>query len=337
MGDVLDQSEVDALLAAVEGGVVEVPHEPARSPSRAAPRGPRAPAGYDFKRPMPVTKDQLRALEVLHEGFARNLGAVLSARVRQVLEVRLKSVEQLTYSEFTTALSSPTSFHTVRCDKLPSNLMIEIHPSIAFPLIELLLGATQVSDQNPERGLSELEIPIVCDVVERALDQLVRVWAPVDVLAFRIEGHESNPQLVQSTAPNEPVVLLTFELALGDLTGKMNLCYPYPAIEPLMPKLAAHAEHGTEHRQDAALARGHLQSSLRLTHVDVRALLVETTILFSDLTQLAVGDVIETDRPADGPVVLLIGNLPKFLARPGASRGKRAAEVIGLVPPELPT
>ena len=37
---------------------------------------------YDFKRPERVGKEQMRALQTLHEGFGRNFGAALSALLR---------------------------------------------------------------------------------------------------------------------------------------------------------------------------------------------------------------------------------------------------------------
>ena len=48
---------------------------------------------------------------------------------------------------------------------------------------------------------------------------------------------ESNPQLVQIVPPNEVVVLISFELTLGDVRGMMNLCIPFNAIERIGNKL----------------------------------------------------------------------------------------------------
>ena len=55
---------------------------------------------YDFKRPERISKDQMRALEMLHETFARNFGASLSGYLRTIVEVRVSHAAQMTYSEF---------------------------------------------------------------------------------------------------------------------------------------------------------------------------------------------------------------------------------------------
>src|SRR5215469_18196624 len=107
-GDVLSQAEVESLLNAVDGGAattaaVASAHSQPAAPAPAAPahaRGRDKVTPYDFKRPERVGKDQMRALQTLHEGFGRNFGAALSALLRSIVEMKLTSVDQLTYSEF---------------------------------------------------------------------------------------------------------------------------------------------------------------------------------------------------------------------------------------------
>ena len=124
MGDLLDQSEVDALLAAVDAG--QVRNEPAQLPQVFAGSGgggggaplPADVTVYDFKRPERVSKDQMRALEALHEGFGRNFGAALSGYLRTIIEVSVAHIEQLTYSEFIHSLPNPTCFNLLKAEQL---------------------------------------------------------------------------------------------------------------------------------------------------------------------------------------------------------------------------
>ena len=63
---------------------------------------------YDFRRPDRIAKDQLRAIHLLHENFARSLASSLSAYLRAYVAVNLVSVEQLSFMEFAGCLPSPT-------------------------------------------------------------------------------------------------------------------------------------------------------------------------------------------------------------------------------------
>src|SRR5215469_6878795 len=63
---------------------------------------------YDFRRPDRIAKDQLRAIHLLHENFARSLASSLSAYLRAYVAVNLVSVEQLSFMEFAQCLPSLT-------------------------------------------------------------------------------------------------------------------------------------------------------------------------------------------------------------------------------------
>src|SRR5688500_14951545 len=96
--EVLSQAEVESLLTAMESHTAKAVSSPTESaPLLAA--GARPPVRprekvtpYDFKRPERVGKEQMRALQSLHEGFGRNFGAALSALLRSIVEVKLTSV-----------------------------------------------------------------------------------------------------------------------------------------------------------------------------------------------------------------------------------------------------
>jgi len=66
MADVLDQTEVDALLAAVETGGVENAAQTVGVRSRHTQKEVHS---YDFKRPERVSKEQMRALEGIHQNI----------------------------------------------------------------------------------------------------------------------------------------------------------------------------------------------------------------------------------------------------------------------------
>ena len=115
MVDVLGQDEVDALLAAVESGDVGDTSESDAeirifsSWRRGAQLEDVEVRPYDFKRPERVSKDQMRAIENLHDNFSRNFGAGLSGFLRTITEVKVTNIEQMTFSEFTHSLPNPTS------------------------------------------------------------------------------------------------------------------------------------------------------------------------------------------------------------------------------------
>src|SRR5882672_6351672 len=191
MSDVLDQSEVDALLAAVEGGQMQ--QEPAPPVFGRVGRHRVDVHVYDFKRPERVSKDQMRALEALHEGFGRNFGAALSGYLRTIVEVNVANIEQLTYSEFIHSLPNPTCFNLLKPEQLDGQLCLEISPLIIYPIIDRLLGGSNADLFIPQRPLTQIEQRLVQRITDRATHHLSEAWTNLTPVTFSVQDFESNP------------------------------------------------------------------------------------------------------------------------------------------------
>lgn len=327
MSDVLEQSEVDALLAAVDsnsGG--------ASAQSAATVFGARGATRtdvqlYDFKRPERVSKDQMRALEALHEGFGRNFGAALSGYLRTIIEVSVASIEQLTYSEFIHSLPNPTCFNLLKSEQLDGQLCLEISPLIIYPIIDRLLGGSNADLFIPQRPLTQIEQRLVQRITDRATHHLSEAWSNLTPVTFSVHDFESNPQLVQIVPPNETVVVVGFELKLGNRAGTMSLCIPYNVIEPIMHVLAAQNWFSYQRKGGQ---EDHLRKLTRNVHnakVEMRAFLAQTTIRMNELLSLQPGDLITTDKESSHEVLIQVEGRNKFLGRIGQFRGARAVQI----------
>lgn len=329
MTDVLDQSEVDALLAAVDNGDVQ---QEAASPVFGTSGQHHVDVQvYDFKRPERVSKDQMRALEALHEGFGRNFGAALSGYLRTIIEVSVAHIEQLTYSEFIHSLPNPTCFNLLKSEQLDGQLCLEISPLIIYPIIDRLLGGSNADLFIPQRPLTQIEQRLVQRITDRATHHLSEAWNNLTPVSFKVEDFESNPQLVQIVPPNETVVVVGFELKMGNRSGTMSLCIPYNVIEPIMGLLAAQNWFSYQRKGGQ---EDHLRKLTKNVHnapVEARALLAQTTIRMSDLLALQVGDVITTEKEINRDVLITVEGKHKFLGQLGQLRGSRSIRITRVV------
>ncbi len=223
MSKILSQDEIDALLAS-SVAVNERPSEPADAASSSGV------VIYNFRRPDRVSKDQLRSLHFLHDRFALNVSTSLSAFLRAMTEVSIVSVEQFAYSEFLMSLPDPTAFYAVSLSLFDGVGALEINPSVAFTMVDRLLGGTGQTP-GPNRALTLIEQNVVDSVVNLMLDNLTETWRPVANMEFRIQARETRPQMLQVTGPTEIVILLVFDIRIGDTRGMVNICIPAAAIE----------------------------------------------------------------------------------------------------------
>jgi flagellar motor switch protein FliM len=333
MPEVLNQPQVSALLDAVNAGRAGVRD---RQQVQIFSRHRRdledvEIRDYDFKRPERISKDQMRALQTLHETFARSYGASLSGFLRTIVEIRIAHAEQMTYSEFIASLPNPTSFNLVQCAPLEGQMCLEVSPLIIYPVIDRLLGGSNQELFIPQRAMTIIETRLIQRILNRGMAALAEAWESVKKIDFRLGEMESNPQIVQIVPPNEVVVVIGFEIKMTNRTGTMSLCIPYNVIEPLMDDLNAQSWFMGGNQQGEAHWGEVIARQLSEAPMHIAGILAETTITVGDLRRLEVGDLILTDKPATSPAVLTAGGKPKFLAHIGRSKNKRALKIIRAV------
>ena len=350
MKDMLSQSEVESLLEEME---VQRGADPGKAAPVAITSGPTPPARaaggimglpkpkekitpYDFKRPERVGKEQMRALQTMHEGFGRNFGAGLSALLRSIVEVKLTSVDQLTYSEFVFSLENPTCFNLINAEPLEGQVILDINPSLLFPIIDRLLGGGSDPGPPARRPLTEIELRLVGRITDLFLGEMKQAWENVIDLELSVDRVESNPQLVQIVPPNEVVVLISFEITLGESRGMMNLCIPFNSIERISNKLSANSWATYTRKPATAETIAQLGGKIGGAVVEVVAELAATTISTADLIGLRVGDIIATEKEVREPLQISVEGRPKFQAACGSYKGRKAIKVVGEIAGSAP-
>ena len=99
MGEVLSQSEIDNLLAALSSGELNV--------DQMSEGTDKQVKDYDFSRPVKFSKEHLRTLEIIYEHYGRLISSNLPIYLRKNIQVAVANSETVTFSEFTNSLSNP--------------------------------------------------------------------------------------------------------------------------------------------------------------------------------------------------------------------------------------
>src|SRR5579883_1966322 len=201
--------------------------------------GPKAET-YDFRRTDRIAKEQLRTIHLLHENFTRSMSSSLSAYLRSYVVVNLISVEQLSFLEFTQSLSSPTSLVAMNMRPYDGSAILEINPSLVFPILEMLLGGSGKAPTKIDREITDIEQSIMEGLLRVILNDLRAAWMAVAAIDFGIESQETEPQLLQIMAQNEAVVAISIEVRIGETSGLMNLGIPSIIVKMLRNKIDAH-------------------------------------------------------------------------------------------------
>lgn len=280
---------------------------------------------YDFRRPDRIAKDQLRAIHLLHENFARSLASSLSAYLRAYVVVNLVSVEQLSFMEFSQGLPSPSCLVSLGMKPFEGNAVIETNPSLIFPILEMLLGGTSKSSLKISREVTEIEQTILDGLFRIILNDLKTAWHSVTTLEFTIDNYETDPQLLQILAPNEAVVAVSMEVRIGESSGMMNIGIPSIIVKMLRHKFdqqwSVRRSQSTEQEQSRILRL------IKAADIQVDGRLEGPTLRVEDLMDLRVDDVLTFDYPLDQPVNMTLNGKLKFRGHVISTGRKRAFEV----------
>lgn len=319
MGDILSQNEIDELLRALTTGDIDVQQIQSTKTEKKIKL-------HDFKKPPKFANDHKRTLQFINENYARLVQSFLSGYLRSLVQVDVLSVDALQYSEFSNSLANPVVLAIVDFTPLNGSIIFEMDPSIAYSLIDRILGG-RGSAMDRVRSFTEIELAILERIIIQILNLMREPWESIISIKPRLEKIETNAQFAQIIHPNEMVALITLNVVVGEVKGMINLCIPHMVVEPIMPKLSTKLWFTNIENEKIEHNKQDIEFKIEHTYVPVRALLGRTVINVSEFLDLQVGDVIPLGTSVNGDLEVLVGDLPKFHAKPGVKKNKVAVKI----------
>lgn len=319
MAEVLSQDEINALLSNVAS---EKPAVEQEEPEREAQY-----YLYDFKHPNRVSKDQLRNLRTIHEGFARMLATYLTTLLRTIVDVHLLSIDQVTFLEFTMAMSNPGCIWVFGIEEYEGRGIVEISPDLILLTIERLFGG-EGKQSGEIRSLSVIEQNVASKIVQRILSIYDEAWEKAVPLHTEMIAFEMNPQFAQVAPASETAVVLFLEINVRSATFPLNICFPYFVLDPIIQKLGTDAWLTVSSMQRTKHDENKIESTLENTDVTFRVELGQSIITLEELLELEVGDVLVMDKDVNEPIECLVGERPRFMGEAGINEDKMVVRIL---------
>ena len=318
MGEVLSQSEIDNLLAALTTGELDM--------DQMQETAEKQVKDYDFKRPAKFSKEHLRTLEIIYEHYGRLLSTNLPLYLRKTVQTTVASSETVTFSEFSNALSNPVILGIIDFKPLNGNVIIELSPNLGFAMIDRMLGGPGLPLEK-NRDFSEIEMTIVEKLMIICMQLMKEPWHNVVDINPIMERIETNAQFAQVIAPSDMIAIVTMNIRIGETEGFMNVCLPYFTLEEVMDKLNTKYWFSTMQKDDSFDYKDHIESLIKRVDVPVKAVLGKSVVSVNEFLGLQVGDVVRLNSSVDSELDIYVGNIKKFTALPGSSKDKYAVRV----------
>ncbi len=323
MGDVLSQSEIDNLLAALSSGELDADEMKETANDKVV-------KNYDFNRPSKFSKEHLRTLEIIFEHYSRLLSTSLPVYLRKNVQVEVINSEAQIYSEFTNALSNPVLLGIIDFSPLEGNIIIEIADNIGYAIIDRMLGG----NGNPlekSRDFSEIELVIIERIFTVVTNLLIEPWFNVVHLEPRLSRIETNSQFAQIISPSEMASIVTMNMKIGNIEGMINICLPYEVLEPVIDKLNTKYWYSTVKTTDSFAYKDQLEVAIARARIPIRAELGRSTISLNDFINIQRGDIIKLNTKTSDELAVYVGNIRKFMALPGSSSDAYAVKISQII------
>ena len=319
-GDILSQNEIDALLSALSTGEMSAEDMKKEEETRKV-------KVYDFKRALRFSKDQIRSLTRIHENFARLLTTYFSAQLRTYVQIDVASADQIPFEEFIRSIPNMTLINIFEVPPLEGNILMEVNPNIAYSMLDRLMGGVGESPSKVD-NLTEIETKIMMNLFEKSFDNLREAWSGIIDIDPYLAEMEVTPQFLQMISPNETVVVISFNIIIGESSGMINICIPHVVLEPIVPNLSVRYWMQSNKKEPTPEQSKILENRVKEASLPIVAELGTGKMTVEELLYLEKGDVISLNRKIDDPLVVKVGDLPKFTAQPGHLKSWMAVQII---------
>lgn len=323
MKQVLTQQEIDSLLNALNSGELDpdtLKEEEEKNKVRT----------YDFRRPIKLSKEYINSLYMIFENFSKLAGNLMSTQVRTNVSIKIGAVEQISFDEFIRSTQNPTLMGIFRSKSLSGIQLLEINPHFCEQIIELMCGGFE-SDYSKRISqkdkFTEIELSILEDLVINILKSYDAAWSEIIDIDTTLDGLETNPQMIQSLSPNEPVILASFTVEIFKEKSFINLCIPYISIENIMDKLSLKNWFDFE-KETADENKEILSDRLMSIDVNLEVSLGTSSVTINEFLQLEKGDILQLDMNTNAPLRMYVEDELHFLVKPGVSNDRLAVEVL---------
>ena len=268
--------------------------------------------------------DSFPLMRSMSESLASRCSVSLSEVLQTNFAMRLSGLRQVTVSQFGETLGEDSFCDIVKAGPFDTAWGLEISATLAYSIVDRMLGGDAILDDQSNRSLSEIETRLMRRFVSDFLSHLEDDWKQRVVLNLSPQCVDATAGVREKLTSSEDSVVISFEISLGERHGLMRLCLPQQFVDHLT-STDVEGEHQPCRSNDGD--SNLVATSLESTSVSLVVNLASSKVKAADLLGLNVGDVISTEANASDPMELSIEGVAKYRVRAGAFRGKKAIQI----------
>lgn len=317
MAEILSQQEIDQLLNNIKSGAEQKQESVAEKEA----------VLFDFRLPNRISKNQLRIIRSVSENFSESFASFLLSKLQTAININVTSVDQIYYSEYVLSVANPACLFTFEIQGTDVKGILEFNNDLALTLVDKLLGGNgQSTKQN--KVITLIEQKVLRVVVDRVMYDLKKAWQTVDNLEFVMERFEPDIDFAQITSQSESVLLISFEILIGDQSFFMNLCFATFAFDNVLAKMSTQNLSSIRATKYFGVSAGEvLKKHLTKTMVPIQVEFGNSRLSIKELLELEVGDIIKLETKISDEHKVKTGKRVLFVGRSGNANNHKAIKI----------
>ena len=266
-------------------------------------------------------------LDSINERVASIFGSNLSGRTRIDVRVAPAPSTLMKFVDVGAMFSPPTTVWVVSLGAGHGLGVLLLDGPLGRALLSGALGDRKVRADAPA-----VEAPTELTSVERGVlkhllgiftEAMATAW--VEILPFRPEvlRFVSDPRMAMVAPPSDLAILCSYEIS-GAVNGRLQIAIPYATVEPVKKLLTSPPRPGSsvDARFSAALAK-----DLENVSVELRVEMGRTSLSFSRLLDLKVGDLLVLEASEASPLPVYVQGRRKLTGSPRVAGGSLAVAI----------
>lgn len=289
---------------------------------------------YDFKTANKFTKDHIRILSNVYEYFVQVFSSYLTGVLRTTCQLELLSVEEQTYADYVNSLQSPVIMAILDMPPMEGQTMIKLSPSIAYNIIDRLLGGNGGAVET-SKPFTDIDIALITKIFHVMAKPSDEAWARVLPVKTSFVRTETNPQFAQIVSYTEPTAIVVIKVTLGDgVEGYIDICIPHISIKSVDEKMEKSMWTASKKASNDTESVEYIKGKMLNTNIEVAAKFKPVNITLKDFMALEEGDVLKLSHNVNEPLNVYVSNIRKFKAKLGVFERKYALKITKSIPEE---
>lgn len=319
MSSPLDQSEIDALMAAIQDGRV----------AGGAGKEEDAPVvPYDLTSQDRIIRGQMPTLDSINERIASTFGSNLAGRTRLDMRVASAPSTLMKFADVGAMFSPPTTVWIMTLGAGHGLGVLLLDGSLGRSLLSAALGDRKTKAEAPggeaRADLTNVERGVLKHLMGMFGAAMATAWQDILPLRPEVLRFESDPRMAMVAPPSDLAILCSYEVS-GPAAGRLQIAIPYATVEPVKKLLTSPPRQGSNVDQRFSTA---LALDLEEVKVEMRVEMGKASMSFSELLGLKVGDLLVLDCNETAPLPVYVQGRKKLAGAPRVSNGSLAVELM---------